>query len=140
MPCFLLVQLGVLKIDADPWLIQRSPFGCFTTFILKLVLPVPHLHGKHNHFIFEMCLANYWLLILRIVLGQVSSVLLSHFFIQLIKHISDSFVCDSTGSAGGTFGVFIYRDVKGLVPYDHLRRFGTFSRPWYECLSRERRL
>ena len=40
---------------------------------------------------------------------------------------------NSTGSAGGTFGVFFYQDVKGLVPYDHLRRFGTFSRPQYEC-------
>ena len=116
MLCFLLVQLGALKIDAHPWLIQCSPFGCFTTFVLKSTLSVPDFHGEHNHFIFEMCLVNYWLLVLRIVLGQVISALLSDFFIQLIKHISECLVCDSTGSAGGTFGAFFYETSRDWCP------------------------
>ena len=29
--------------------------------------------------------------------------------------------------ARGTLGAFLYRDVRGLVPYDNSRRFGAFE-------------
>ena len=140
MPCFLLVQLGALKIDAHPWLIQCSPFGCFTTFVLKSTLSVPDFHGEHNRFIFEMCLVNYWLLVLHIVLGQVISALLSDFFYSTDTTYLRMFGMRQHRFCRRNIWCVLLRDVKGLVPYDHLRKFGTFSRPRYECRLHERGL
>ena len=135
----LLVQLRALKVDAHPWPLHRLSLYCiygvlYYSSVWLFIDPFAagaHPSSSSTHLIilsskfssFMVCVmvTNYTLSLVLVTLVSKCHPQLyhnNHFLQQLIPHLFSR----------GTFGAFLYWDVRGLVPHDSLRRFGAFER------------
>ena len=67
--------------------------------------------------------------------SQVILALLLVILVQLMTLIRLLLHTDDINSAGGTFGTFLYRGVRGLMPRDLSRRFSAFESNLGICVS-----